>query len=115
MTAQAAEIRKYHISSSMENSAREACNMLRSLSNETRLMILCMLADGEKSVGDIEEFLDMRQPTVSQHLARLRGDGMVDTRRDGKTIYYSLASGEAKAVIKLLYKTYCAPKRPAGR
>ncbi len=99
----------------MEDSARDACIMLRSLSNETRLMILCMLADGEKSVSDMEEFLDMRQPTVSQQLARLRGDAMVDTRRDGKTIYYSLASGEARSVIKLLYRTYCEPKKKRSR
>jgi ArsR family transcriptional regulator len=69
-----------------------------------------MLADGEKSVSDMEEFLDMRQPTVSQQLARLRGDGMVETRRDGKAIYYSLASTRAKEVIDLLYRLYCEPR-----
>lgn len=103
--------RKYEISSAMEDSAREACDLLRALANETRLMILCMLADGEKSVGDMEEFLDMRQPAVSQQLARLRFDGVVDTRRDGKTVYYSLASSNAGRVIDVLYKLYCEPKK----
>ncbi len=103
--------RKYEISSAMEDSAREACDLLRALANETRLMILCMLADGEKSVGDMEEFLDMRQPAVSQQLARLRFDGVVDTRREGKTIYYSLASSNAKRVIELMYKLYCEPNK----
>lgn len=106
--------RKYLISSAMEDSAREACDLLRALANETRLMILCMLADGEKSVGDMEEFLDMRQPAVSQQLARLRLDGTVATRRDGKTIYYSLASTNAQRVIDLLYKLYCEPKKLCG-
>jgi DNA-binding transcriptional ArsR family regulator len=116
MTAQAtAEKRKYQISSAMEESAREACDLLRALANETRLMILCMLADGEKSVGDMEEFLDMRQPTVSQQLARLRYDGLVETRRDGKTIYYSLSSTNAKSLIDLLYRTYCEPKMGCPR
>lgn len=108
MTATA---RKYEISSAMEDSAREACDLLRALANETRLMILCMLADGEKSVGDMEEFLDMRQPAVSQQLARLRFDGIVETRRDGKAIYYSLANKNAQRVIDLLYKMYCEPRK----
>lgn len=103
--------RKYQISSAMEDSARKACDLLRALANETRLMILCMLADGEKSVGDMEEFLDMRQPAVSQQLARLRFDGIVETRRDGKTIYYSLASSNAQHVIELLYRLYCEPQK----
>jgi DNA-binding transcriptional ArsR family regulator len=102
---------KLDISSDMADSAREATELLRALANETRLMILCMLADGEKSVGELEELLDMRQPTVSQQLARLRGDRLVATRRDGKAIYYSLASSEAKEVIEVLYRMYCAPRK----
>ena len=64
-----------------------------------RLLILCMLAEGEKSVTEIERALDLRQPTVSQQLARLRADGLVATRRDGKAIYYSLASEEARVIL----------------
>ena len=93
----------------MADNAREATELLKALSNETRLMILCMLAKEEKSVSDLEELLDMRQPTVSQQLARLRADRLVTTRREGKMIYYGLASNEARAVIDALYDIYCAP------
>ena len=91
-------------------SARAASDLLKALSNETRLTILCMLSDGEKSVSNLEELLDMRQPTVSQQLARLRADRLVKTRREGKMIYYGLASDEAKVIIQALYELYCAPK-----
>lgn len=101
-------------SAQMAASAREATHLLRALANETRLMILCMLVDGEKSVGELEELLDMRQPTVSQQLARLRGDRLVATRRDGKAIYYSLQSSQAKKVIELLYRLFCAPEGARG-
>jgi len=94
----------------MADSARDASDLLKALSNETRLMILCMLADEEKSVSDLEQLLDMRQPTVSQQLARLRADRLVTTRRDGKMIYYGLASTEAQVIIKSLYDIYCAPR-----
>jgi len=91
----------------MAESAKEASDLLRALAHEARLMILCMLVEGEKSVSELEAFLEMRQPTVSQQLARLRADRLVRTRRDGKTIYYSLASEEAKKVIAVLYDVYC--------
>ena len=94
----------------MAESARDASDLLKALSNETRLMILCMLAEEEKSVSDLEELLDMRQPTVSQQLARLRADRLVTTRREGKMIYYGLSSNEARAIIRALYDIYCAPK-----
>ena len=94
----------------LADSARAASDLLKALSNETRLMILCMLIDGEKSVSDLEELLDMRQPTVSQQLARLRADRLVHTRREGKMIYYGLAIDEAKVIIQALYELYCAPK-----
>lgn len=94
----------------MAENAQAASDLLKALSNETRLMILCMLADEEKSVSDLEELLDMRQPTVSQQLARLRADRLVTTRRDGKLIYYGLASSEARAVIEVLYDIFCAPE-----
>lgn len=98
---------KLAISAAMAESVREATGLLRALANENRLMILCMLADGEKSVGELEHLLDLRQPTVSQQLARLRGDGLVSTRRDGKAIYYSLDSTRARELIELLYRMYC--------
>lgn len=91
----------------MAESAKEASDLLRALAHEARLMILCMLVEGEKSVSELEALLEMRQPTVSQQLARLRADRLVKTRRDGKTIYYSLASREAEKVIAVLYDLYC--------
>ncbi len=90
--------------------AREASDLLKALAHENRLLILCMLADGEKSVRDLEMLLEMRQPSVSQQLARLRGDNLVATRRDGKTIYYSLVSEEAGQVVSLVYNLFCKPK-----
>ena len=97
----------------MMDSAETASGFLKALANENRLLLLCLLAGGEKSVTELESLLDLRQPTVSQQLARLRADNLVNHRRDGKTIYYSLASAEAREVIELLYQLFCAPK--AGR
>ena len=98
---------------SLERSADEAARLLKALSNKDRLMILCYLAEGERKVGDLEELLELRQPTLSQQLARLRSEGLVATRRAGKSIYYSLASTEVQAVIETLYRLYCAPDAPA--
>ncbi len=92
---------------SMAKSAEKACDLLRGIAHEARLIILCMLSEGEKSVGELEAFLELRQPTVSQQLARLRADRLVVTRREGKTIYYSLASDDARQVISVLYELYC--------
>ena len=89
------------------DNASRAADFLRTLSHETRLMILCVLCQGEKSVGEMEEFLSLRQPTVSQQLARLRSEGLVTTRRDGKSVYYSLASPEAEQMIGVLYDLFC--------
>ena len=76
----------------MVDNAKRASEFLKALAHESRLIILCILAEGEKSVSELEHELSLRQPTVSQQLARLRADGLVSTRRDGKVIYYSLAS-----------------------
>ncbi|MBT6111064.1 MAG: winged helix-turn-helix transcriptional regulator, partial [Rhodospirillales bacterium] len=76
----------------MVNNAKEASGFLKGLANENRLMILCSLAEGEKNVSELEAMLNVRQPTLSQQLARLRSDNLVSTRRDAKAIYYSLAS-----------------------
>jgi DNA-binding transcriptional ArsR family regulator len=99
----------------MADSAREASEFLKALAHESRLMILCNLLEGEKSVGELEAFLSLRQSTVSQQLARLRLEGLVAARRDGKTIYYSIADEKVRAVIGVLYTTFCGGKRsPTG-
>ena len=95
----------------MLEKAKQAAEFLKALSHESRLLILCMLAEGEKSVTEIERALDLRQPTVSQQLARLRADGLVATRRDGKAIYYSLASEEARVILGAVYDVFCGKKR----
>jgi DNA-binding transcriptional ArsR family regulator len=92
---------------SMAAKAKEASDFLKALAHEGRLMILCVLCDGEKSVTELERRLALRQPTVSQQLARLRMDGLVCTRRHGKTIYYSLANEDVRTVIDALHKTFC--------
>jgi DNA-binding transcriptional ArsR family regulator len=95
----------------MVDNAKRASDFLKALAHESRLMILCILAEGEKSVGELEGLLDLRQPTVSQQLARLRADGLVSTRRDGKAIYYNLASDEARVVIGAIYDVFCRKTR----
>ena len=97
----------------MIDNAKRASNFLKALAHESRLVILCILAEGEKSVSELEHELDLRQPTVSQQLARLRADGLVSTRRDGKVIYYSLASDEARTIIGAIYDVFC--KKPRKR
>jgi DNA-binding transcriptional ArsR family regulator len=87
--------------------AREASAFLKALSHETRLVILCLLMEGRKSVGELEQILNLRQPLVSQQLARLRADDLVEARRDGKNIYYSLARSEVVEIIGALYRVFC--------
>jgi ArsR family transcriptional regulator len=93
--------------------AQRASRFLKALANDNRLVILCSLADGEKNVGELEQILGIRQPTLSQQLARLRSDELVETRRDSRQIYYGLASDEAKQMIDLLNELFCA-KTDAG-
>jgi DNA-binding transcriptional ArsR family regulator len=95
--------------SMMESAADQASDLLKALSNRHRLLIICQLIDGERSVGDLAEFLGLRDSTVSQHLALLRKDGLVTARRDAQTIYYSIASEPARAVLSTLYGVYCTP------
>lgn len=90
--------------------ASQAAEFLKALANENRLLILCHLSEGELSVSDLEQMLGLRQPTLSQQLARLRADGLVDTRRDGKTVYYSLASEEVGQLLELMYGLFCSPE-----
>ena len=99
----------------MVEKAREASDFLKALSHESRLLLLCVLAEGECSVGELESILGERQSTVSQQLARLRLDRLVTTRRDGKTIYYSLADDNVRTVLDALYSVYCAPVRKDRR
>lgn len=90
----------------MQN-ARSASDFLKALSHENRLLLLCLLAEKERSVGELETILALRQPTVSQQLARLRYDNLVTTRRDGKTIYYSIANENVRRVITVIYDIFC--------
>ena len=96
----------------MIENAFEASEFLKALAHEARLVILCLLLDGEKSVTEIEQMLSLRQPAVSQQLARLRADDLVETRRDGKNIYYSLARPEVRDIIAALHEAFCRPTRP---
>ena len=93
--------------SEMAHSAAAAAAYLKTLAHEGRLMILCHLGSGEKSVGELENLLEIRQAAVSQMLARLREEGLVSTRRDGKTIYYSLADDRPKKVLEVVYDLFC--------
>ncbi len=97
--------------------AQEASEFLKALSHETRLVILCLLIESEKSVTEIEQILNLRQPAVSQQLARLRADDLVETRRDGKNIYYSLARPEVREIIEALHRAFCKsrPRKSSNR
>jgi DNA-binding transcriptional ArsR family regulator len=91
----------------MVKSAKKASDYLKALAHEHRLMLLCFLSERERSVTELESLLALRQPTVSQQLARLRLDGLVQTRRDGKTVYYSLADEGTRSFISLIYNRFC--------
>jgi DNA-binding transcriptional ArsR family regulator len=99
----------------MRASADRTCSMLKTLSNPDRLLLLCQIADGERCVSDLEEALDIHQPTLSQQLGVLREEGLVTTRREGKRIYYSIASSEAMAVMQVLYEQFCTPGQKRKR
>ena len=92
----------------MTDNARRATDFLKALAHEGRLMILCHLAHGERSVTELEQLLSQRQAAVSQQLARLRLEGLVDSRRDGKVIYYRLTDGRARRMIEMVYDLFCA-------
>jgi DNA-binding transcriptional ArsR family regulator len=109
------KLKSLHVSDDlgqMAQNAQDASEFLKALAHESRLLILCMLSEGEKSVGDLETLLAQRQSTVSQQLARLRLDGLVSTRRNGKSIYYSLANDDVRTILKALYAVFCQkPKK----
>lgn len=92
----------------LEQQVLKAADFLKALANPNRLLILCLLRNGEYSVSELEDRLDLRQPTLSQQLARLREDELVATRREGKQIHYRLASDEVRRIIALLDDMFCA-------
>ena len=94
---------------SLEAKAEEAARVLAALANAKRLMALCHLVQGEKSVGDLADLVGLAPAALSQHLARMRDLRLVETRRDGQTIFYRLASAEVAAILETLYRLYCAP------
>lgn len=98
----------------LEANARRAGTLLKAMSNERRLLILCYLTTGERSVGELERLVQLSQSALSQHLARLRRDGLVKTRRNAQNIYYSLDGEEAKAIMATLHGLYCAPAAAGG-
>ncbi len=93
--------------SDMQLHASDAAGLMKALGNESRLMILCVLAEGERSVSDLNTIVPLSQSALSQQLARLRQQGLVKTRRESQTIFYSLADGPADRVITLLHDIYC--------
>lgn len=95
--------------------ARKASDLLKALSHEVRLVILCLLSEGEKSVSELEEILTMPQAAVSQQLARLRLEGLVQSRRDGRMIYYRLMNDEVSSIISSLHDLFCKDVRAADR
>lgn len=90
-----------------------ACALMRVMSNPDRLLLLCQLSQGERRVGELEELLDIQQPTLSQQLAVLREESLVTTRRDGKQVYYSIDSRAAMDVLNVLYTHFCGDKENA--
>ena len=94
--------------------ARKASDFLKALSNESRLLLLCLLVERERSVSELEELMSLRQPNVSRQLARLRLDGLVDARRDGKTVYYRLASNDVLRMIDVIYDIFCRDQPDIG-
>ena len=93
----------------MHSAAGQASEVLKSLANPHRLVILCQLINGERSVGELAAFLRLRSSTVSQHLSLLRRDGLVSARRDAQTIWYGIASEAARKILETLFVIYCSP------
>lgn len=91
----------------MEKNVETASQLLKAIGSPTRLMLLCALADGEKSVSELTDALGLRQAMVSQHLARLRQEGLVTTRREAQSVYYQIADETAEEIVQILYRRYC--------
>lgn len=97
------------------SSSEEAASLLKALANSHRLMILCELKDGERSVTALEAVVPLTQSALSQHLAKLREGGFVATRREAQTIYYSLADIRVVRLIEVLHELFCGPAKAKGR
>ena len=93
---------------SLRQAAESACRLMKVLSNRDRLLLLCQLSQGEKSVGELETLLGIRQPTLSQQLGVLRNEGLVQTRREGKQIIYRVVDERAQRLLETLYGMYCS-------
>lgn len=91
-------------------SVERASTLLKAMSNKRRLVILCYLAENERSVGELCRLLGISQSALSQHLAKLRHDGLVETRRDAQSIIYSVTPGEVESILGTLHQLYCAPE-----
>jgi ArsR family transcriptional regulator len=91
----------------LEKNASKACELLGAMANRSRLLIMCQLAGGEKSVGELQPLIGLSQSALSQHLAVLRRKQIVCTRRDGQSIYYALTSGEAASIMHTLHEQFC--------
>ena len=98
----------------MAAAAGQASDLLKALGNPHRLMLLCQMIEGERTVGELAAALGIRESTTSQHLALLRRDGLVQPRRDGQTIWYSIASVPAQRVMATLFELFCAPEPICG-
>jgi DNA-binding transcriptional ArsR family regulator len=98
----------------MEARAEDASMLLAAMANPKRLLVLCHLVEGERSVGQLAAMVNLSQAALSQHLAKMRGLRLVATRRDGQTIYYRLASREVRELLETLYRLYCAPTEATG-
>jgi DNA-binding transcriptional ArsR family regulator len=99
----------------MQAYAADAASLMRAFGNESRLMILCTLAEGERSVGELNEIIPLSQSALSQQLARLRREGLVKTRRESQVIHYSLCDGPADRVINVLHDIFCGTGVPAAK
>lgn len=95
----------------LQAAAGQACGLLKTLANPDRLLLLCQMTQGEYSVGELETMTGIRQPTLSQQLTVLREEKVVNTRREGKQIFYSIASQEALTVLQVLYQLYCPKEK----
>lgn len=99
----------------LERSARRAAPLLKAMSNPSRLVILCQLAEGERSVGELEARVGLTQSGISQHLAVLRREHVVATRRDKQTVFYSLASAEVAALMATMHRVFCKPAKARAK
>ncbi len=97
-----ADIKRLH------EAAGRASALLKTLGHPGRLMVLCYLVEGERSVGDLADDLDMSQSSLSQHLARMRSEGLVTTRRDSQNVFYSVTDGDVRSLIQAMYRIFCS-------